>query len=111
MKLYRTTVAALFLMLCVTAGAADRRYIVKPRPDAFKQVPFSDGVRVGDTLYLAGHLGLDLKTGQPPESAEAEARFFEEDAIPELSVMRVTAEQIARLFQHYRHPDWPADLD
>jgi ADP-ribose pyrophosphatase YjhB (NUDIX family) len=44
-------------------------------------------------------------------SAEAEASFFEEGAIPELSATRVTAEQIARLFEHYRHPDWPADFD
>ena len=53
----------------------------------------------------------ELLSQAPTGSAEAEARFFEEDAIPELSVMRVTAEQIARLFQHYRHPDWPADFD
>jgi ADP-ribose pyrophosphatase YjhB (NUDIX family) len=51
-------------------------------------------------------LGLE-DTGK----AEAEAKFFDEDAIPELSAMRVTAEQIARLFEHDRHPDWPADLD
>jgi len=47
----------------------------------------------------------------PAGSGETEARFFEEDAIPELSVARVTVEQIARLFEHYRHPEWPADLD
>ena len=47
----------------------------------------------------------------PTGKAEAEAEFFDEDAIPELSTMRVTAEQIARLFEHDRHPDWPADLD
>ena len=53
----------------------------------------------------------ELLSQVPAGSAEAEARFFEEDAIPELSVMRVTAEQIARLFEHYRHPDWPANFD
>jgi ADP-ribose pyrophosphatase YjhB (NUDIX family) len=47
----------------------------------------------------------------PAGSVETEARFFEEDAIPELSLTRVTPEQIARLFEHYRHPDWPADFD
>jgi ADP-ribose pyrophosphatase YjhB (NUDIX family) len=44
-------------------------------------------------------------------SSEVEAQFFAEDAIPELSTTRVTAEQIARVFEHCRHPDWPADLD
>ena len=74
MKLCRFVVAVLFLALCVAAGASDRKYIVKPRPDAFKQVPFSDGVLVGNTLYIAGHIGVDVKTGQPPASAEDEAR-------------------------------------
>lgn len=53
----------------------------------------------------------ELLSPEPAAKAETEAKFFDEDAIPELSTMRVTAEQIARLFEHYRHPDWPADLD
>ena len=53
----------------------------------------------------------ELLSQAPAGSAETEARFFDEEAIPELSVGRVTAEQIARLFEHYRHPEWPADLD
>ena len=53
----------------------------------------------------------ELLSQVPAGSAETEARFFEEGAIPELSVSRVTVEQIARLFDHYRHPEWPADLD
>ena len=53
----------------------------------------------------------ELLSQAPAASAEAEASFFAENAIPELSVMRVTTEQIGRLFQHYRHPEWPADLD
>jgi len=75
MKIRRLSVAVLFLALCVAAGAADRKYIVKPRPDTLKGVPFSDAVLVGNTLYIAGHIGLDLKTGQPPASAEDEARL------------------------------------
>jgi len=75
MKLFRIIVAVLLLALCVTAGAADRKYVVKPRPDALKGLPFSDGVLVGNTLYIAGHIGLDPKTGQPPASAEDEARL------------------------------------
>jgi len=53
----------------------------------------------------------ELLSQTPSGSPEAEAKFFEEDAIPELSVTRVTTEQIARLFEHYRHPGWPTDLD
>jgi reactive intermediate/imine deaminase len=36
--------------------------------------PFSDAVLVGDTLYLAGRIGLDPATRKPPATAEAEAR-------------------------------------
>jgi|SRR5271166_865593 len=75
MNLYKTLVALMLLMSCVAAGAADRKYIVKPRPDATKALPFSEGVLAGDTLYIAGHLGLEAKTNMPPASAEDEARL------------------------------------
>ena len=48
-----------------------RRYINLPKP---VPAPFSDGVLVGNTLYIAGHLGFDLKTGKLPEDVEQEAR-------------------------------------
>jgi len=37
--------------------------------------PFSDAVLSGRTLYLAGRIGLDPKTGRPPDSIEEEARL------------------------------------
>jgi 2-iminobutanoate/2-iminopropanoate deaminase len=68
-------VGIVFLLFCMTAGAADRRYIVKPRPADAKALPFSDGVLVGDTLYIAGNIGLDPKTGQAPADAEEEVHL------------------------------------
>jgi len=38
------------------------------------QLPFSDGILSGNTLYLAGRLGLDPKTGKTPEKIEDEIR-------------------------------------
>jgi 2-iminobutanoate/2-iminopropanoate deaminase len=38
-------------------------------------LPFSDAVWHGDTLYLCGHIGLDVATGRPPSTAEEEARL------------------------------------
>jgi ADP-ribose pyrophosphatase YjhB (NUDIX family) len=37
--------------------------------------------------------------------------FFPLDRLPELSVGRVTRTQLARFFDHRRHPDWPTDFD
>ena len=75
MKLRKIVVTGLFLVFCVAAGGADRKYIVKPRSDDRKALPFSEGVLVGNTLYIAGHIGLDAKTNMPPASPEEEARL------------------------------------
>lgn len=45
-------------------------------PTKNPQLPFSDGVMVGNTLYLAGRLGTDPKTGQVPNDIEQEVRFL-----------------------------------
>ena len=71
----RIVVGVLLLVSCLMAGAADRKFFVKPRASDMKALPFSDAVLVGNTLYIAGHIGLDPKTGTPPASAEDEARL------------------------------------
>jgi 2-iminobutanoate/2-iminopropanoate deaminase len=50
------------------AGA--RRYINLPSRPAV--APFSNGVLVGNTLYLAGTIGFDPQTGRPPAQIEDE---------------------------------------
>jgi len=74
MKL-RTIVLAVLFLCSIAASAADRKYIVSPRPADTKALPFSDGVLVGNTLYVAGHIGIDPKTGQAPADPEQEARL------------------------------------
>ncbi len=39
------------------------------------QLPFSDAIWAGDTLYISGHIGLEEKTGRPPATATEEARL------------------------------------
>jgi len=46
-----------------------------------------------------------------PSIETEEVAFFREDRLPNLSVARVTAQQIAHLFGHYRHPEWPTSFD
>ena len=56
------------------ANSAKRRTINLPNRSV--QAPYSDGVLVGNTLYLAGRLGLDPKTGKVPEDLEQEIRLL-----------------------------------
>jgi enamine deaminase RidA (YjgF/YER057c/UK114 family) len=54
--------------------AESRRYINLPnRPPG---LPFSDGVLVGDTLYISGRIGLDPATGEAPASIDAELNLL-----------------------------------
>jgi len=53
---------------------AGRRTINLPNRNI--NAPFSDGVMVGNTLYLAGRLGIDPKTGKVPDDPEQEARIM-----------------------------------
>lgn len=58
----------------VSGTAASKRFINLPGKNA--QLPFSDGVLVGNTLYLAGRLGTDPKTNQIPADLDREIRFL-----------------------------------
>lgn len=54
----------------------------------------------------------DLIGGAPAESIETGgAAFYAENEIPPLSVMRVSNEQIHRMFEHYRNPQLPTEFD
>ncbi len=46
-----------------TRKKARREYFVLPNRQG--NLPFSDAVRVGNTFYLSGHIGLDPKTSRP----------------------------------------------
>lgn len=62
--------AVLLLASTAFAQVSERIYIPSDRPD----LPFSNAVVIDDTIYLAGHIGLDLKTRKPPVQVEDEAR-------------------------------------
>jgi 2-iminobutanoate/2-iminopropanoate deaminase len=124
MKLSRMIFALSFFVLCVMACAADRKYIVKPRPADMKTLPFSDGVMVGNTLYIAGHIGLDAKSGMPPASAEEEARLVMDGIKQTVESAGLTMDDVVSVqvfctdlklydtfngvYKTYFHGDWPA---
>jgi enamine deaminase RidA (YjgF/YER057c/UK114 family) len=56
------------------AATSTRRVINLPgRPAG---LPFSDAVLVGDTLYLAGRIGIDPVTGRAPADVDAEIKLL-----------------------------------
>ncbi len=62
-------------------------------------------------IYKAVFL-CEVTGGAAHESLETDGvGFFAEDALPPLSVGRVTEAQIGRLFAHLRCPDLPTDFD
>jgi enamine deaminase RidA (YjgF/YER057c/UK114 family) len=55
-------------------SAPKRRVINLPGKAA--NLPFSDGVLVGDTLYLAGRIGTDPQTGNAPSDVDEEIKLL-----------------------------------
>jgi 2-iminobutanoate/2-iminopropanoate deaminase len=62
-------------LLPPTAGAAPRSYVDHKVPPGSPPLPFSDAVLSGDTLYVAGHLGIDPHTGSAPTDPALEAHL------------------------------------
>ena len=64
-------------LAAAAAHAADpaRTFITPPGADPKTAAPFSNGVMVGGTFYVGGHLGVDPATGKVPADAEAESRL------------------------------------
>lgn len=73
----KMTAALIFGLFVAAAHAADsdRTFLTPPGADPKTAAPFSNGVMVGGTFYVGGHLGVDPATGKVPADAEAEARF------------------------------------
>lgn len=60
------------LLLAIAVHAAEKKVIQPKEMPAGR--PFSPGILMGDTLYVAGTTGTDLKTGKLPDNFEAEVK-------------------------------------
>lgn len=69
-------VFAAFLAAHSALPQSDGQRKVFNTPDHNPQMPFSNAILEGDTLYLSGSIGLDPKTGKAPEKAEDEIHFL-----------------------------------
>jgi 2-iminobutanoate/2-iminopropanoate deaminase len=76
-----------------------REHIVLPRPlpPGMPRLPFSDAVRVGDTLYVAGRLGVDRATGKPPADPADEARAVMNDVRAVLAAAGMTPDDLVNV--------------
>lgn len=63
------------LLIATTASAGNERSYVRPSLPDGDGLPFSGAVRVGDTLYLSGDIGLD-EDRKVPTTAKAEAKLL-----------------------------------
>jgi len=124
MTLRKMACLVVLLMLSIAVSAADRKFIVNPRPADTKALPFSDAVLVGNTLYIAGHIGLDPKTGQAPADAEVEAHLVMDGIKKTVEAAGLTMDDIVSMqifctdlklydtfnavYKTYFHGDFPA---
>jgi len=79
-------VSSLGIVLVVGGILTVRGAFSQPAPQATRKVfnapnktveaPFSDGILAGNTLYLAGRIGLDPKTGKPPAEIDDEIKLM-----------------------------------
>jgi 2-iminobutanoate/2-iminopropanoate deaminase len=67
---------------------SSRRNINLPNHPA--NLPFSDGVMVGNTLYIAGRVGIDPATGVAPPQVERELELLFAEFSAVLSQARMT---------------------
>jgi 2-iminobutanoate/2-iminopropanoate deaminase len=72
----RLLAAGASAVLGVAVANAAPQYFAHQFPANTKPLPFSDAVRVADTLYVGGHIGIDPSTGQAPSDPAVEARLL-----------------------------------
>jgi len=75
MTLRKIAMAVSLIAISLAPAMAQRKYVPHPQPADAKPLPFSDAVLVSNTLFIAGHIGIDAKTGMAPADAEEEARL------------------------------------
>src|SRR6266567_1090217 len=72
MKRFAIHLSIIFIAVsCLVAADSDRKFV---KYSGSNNAPLSRAVLVGDTLYVAGHIGTDSATGKPGATPEIEAR-------------------------------------
>ena len=86
-----------FALLSLAAGGTrqhdhGRRFLnAAGRSD---ELPYSHAVLAGDTLYVAGTIGLDAETGMPPADVAEEVRFALDGVKAKLALADMTMDDL-----------------
>ncbi len=70
----------------------ERRFI--NLPNRRHNLPFSDGVLVGDTLYLSGRIGIDPDTGLAPADLDQEITLLLDGVRDVLATAQMTMDDL-----------------
>lgn len=63
-------------------------------PERGDDLPYSNAVLAGDTLYLAGSIGVDPETGAPPPQVEDEVRIVLDGMKRRLEMVGMTMDDL-----------------
>ena len=79
-------------------GATEHRFLNLPgRSD---NNPYSNAVLVGDTLYLAGDIGVDPVTGTPPEDVKDEVKILMDRMKQRLEMVDMSMDDLVMVHVH-----------
>jgi 2-iminobutanoate/2-iminopropanoate deaminase len=96
-RLAALALAVVALPAGMAAPAADtvRHYVPAAAPAGNAPAPpFTNGVMVGSTFYVAGHIGLDPATGMTPATAEDETHRVMDAVKQTLAAAGLTLEDL-----------------
>lgn len=94
--------ATLGLAACALGFGAGRPHDDRPHrylnlEDRSDDRPYSHAVLAGDTLYVAGTLGLDPESGLPPDDVEEEARLCLNGIRDKLALANMTMDDVVQV--------------
>jgi enamine deaminase RidA (YjgF/YER057c/UK114 family) len=79
-------------------GASQHKFM--RLPDRTDNNPYSNAVLVGDTLYLAGDIGIDPETGAPPPKIEDEVRIVMDSMKTRLEMVGMSMDDLVMVEVH-----------
>ncbi len=91
-----TIAAALIAGLLISAGLSKESESVKyiNVPGRSDNVPYSNAVLAGNTLYLAGAIGVDPSTGAPPSDVKKEVKIVLDGMKSRLEMVGMTMDNL-----------------